>query len=291
MTKGILLSGGEGTRLRPLTLSLSKQLLPVYDKPMIYYSISTLLLSGVTEILLVTDKKSSELYRDLLGDGHQWGVRIEYAIQAAPNGIVEAILIGEGFLGGSDKFALMLGDNIFSGSGLGNSLRDNFFTEGATVLATRVNNPEQYGVIEISSNGEIVGITEKPSHPQSNYAVPGLYFYDHRAVGISKTLMPSRRGELEITDLNNVYLELGQLAVRVLPRGTVWMDAGTTGSLADATEYVRAIEKRQGLKIGCPEEVSWRMGYIDGNQLAKLAEPLMKSGYGQYLLSLLGQGK
>lgn len=289
--KGILLAGGSGTRLRPITKSISKQLLPVYDQPLIYYGLSTLMLSGIQEILLIVDPRSKSQFSNLLGDGKQWGVEISYETQEIPNGIAEAFTIGQGFMGSASNVALMLGDNIFHGSGLGSSLRKNENHNGAKVFAHYVSNPGQYGVVELDALGKVLSIEEKPLKPKSNFAVPGLYFYDNQVVDIAKSLKPSARGELEITDVNRAYLDMDQLDVEVLPRGIAWMDTGTFDALADATEYVRAVEKRQGLKIGCPEEVAWRMGYIDDNQLAKLAEPLMKSGYGHYLLGLLEQGK
>lgn len=286
-----MLAGGNGTRLRPVTNSISKQLLPVYDQPMIHYGISTLLLAGVKKILLINDPENQRQFQRLLGDGAQWGVEIDYGIQDEPKGIAQALIIGEDFIGGEAKTALILGDNIFHGSGLGVSLVKNASQPGAKIFATWVTNPQDYGVVEFNQSKKIISIEEKPKRPKSNYAIPGLYFYDNQVVEIAKGLKPSARGELEITDVNKAYLEMGQLDVEVLPRGTAWMDTGTFDALADATEYVRAVEKRQGLKIGCPEEVAWRMGYIDDNQLAKLAEPLMKSGYGQYLLGLLEQGE
>lgn len=288
--KGIILAGGTGSRLSPVTRALSKQLLPVYDQPMIRYSISTLMLTGIKELLVIVDPKHGEQFSTLLGDGCDLGINIEFAVQPEPNGIAEAFLIGEDFIEGGNV-ALMLGDNIFYGSGLGSSLQGNANVSGAKIFANWVSNPGDYGVVEFDSEGKAISIEEKPLHPKSSYAVPGLYFYDHQVVEIAKRLKPSARGELEITDVNLAYLEMDKLQVQVLPRGTAWMDTGTFDALADATEYVRAVEKRQGLKIGCPEEVAWRMGFIDDNQLAKLAEPLMKSGYGQYLLALLEQGK
>lgn len=288
--KAIILAGGAGSRLSPITRGLSKQLLPVYDKPMIYYSVSTLMLAGIKEMLLVADPKHSAKFSNLLGDGSDLGIKIEFAVQPEPNGIAESFLIGEDFIEGGNV-ALILGDNIFHGSGLGSSLQGNANVSGAKIFANWVSNPADYGVVKFDSEGKAISIEEKPLDPKSSYAVPGLYFYDHQVVEISKRLKPSARGELEITDVNLAYLEMDELQVQVLPRGTAWMDTGTFDALADATEYVRAVEKRQGLKIGCPEEVAWRMGFIDDNQLAKLAEPLMKSGYGQYLLALLEQGK
>lgn len=289
--KGIILAGGSGSRLNPLTIATSKQLLPVYDQPLIRYSLSTLMLAGIKEVLMVVDSNNGEQFSKLLGAGHELGVSIQYAVQPEPNGIAEAFLIGENFVESDENVALILGDNIFHGSGLGSSLQRNVNFTGAKIFANWVSNPWDYGVVELDPSGKALSIEEKPAKPKSNYAVPGLYFYDHQVVGIAKSLKPSARGELEITDVNNAYLEMGQLQVQVLPRGTAWMDTGTFDALADATEYVRAVEKRQGLKIGCPEEIAWRMGYIDDNQLARLAEPLMKSGYGKYLLNLLEHGK
>ena len=289
--KAILLAGGKGTRLSPITKSVSKQLLPVYDQPMIHYGISTLLFTGARQILMIVGPENDEQFRRLLGDGSQWGVSISYATQEKPRGIADALLIGSDFLAGVANSTLMLGDNIFHGYGLGSSLNQRVGKQGATIFGNWVSNPQDYGVVEFDEAGQVSSIEEKPEQPKSNYAVPGLYFYDNQVVDIAKSLKPSARGELEITDVNKAYLEMGQLEVQILPRGTAWMDTGTFDALADATEYVRAVEKRQGLKIGCPEEVAWRMGYIDDNQLANLAEPLMKSGYGQYLLGLLGRGE
>ena len=288
--RGILLAGGTGSRLRPLSTSVSKQLLPVFDKPLFYYSLSTLMLAGVREIQLVSDPRSVESLRGMLFDGSQFGIEVGYTTQQEPKGIAEALLLCGDFISGRES-ALILGDNIFHGSGLGASLRGYDKLLGARIFANWVSNPSDYGVVSFDDTGKVTSVTEKPVKPESNFAVPGLYFYDDQVVEIAKDLKPSARGELEITDVNNAYLEMGQLQVQILPRGTAWMDAGTFDALADATEYVRAVEKRQGLKIGCPEEVAWRMGYIDDNQLAKLAEPLMKSGYGQYLLGLLERGK
>ena len=288
--KGVVLAGGSGTRLSPITFALSKQLLPVFDQPLIHHALSTLLLAGIREILLVVDSSSKAQFERLLANGSHLGVDIQFAIQKSPKGIAEGISIADAFIQGENT-ALILGDNIFHGSGLGTALQGNSKISGAKIFATRVSNPQEYGVVEFDSAGNVVSIEEKPLVPKSSYAIPGLYFYDNQVVEIAKSLRPSARGELEITDVNKVYLEKGQLEVQVLPRGTAWMDTGTFDALADATEYVRTVEKRQGLKIGCPEEVAWRMGYIDDNQLAKLAEPLMKSGYGQYLLGILESGK
>lgn len=289
--KGIVLAGGSGSRLQPVTSVVSKQLLPVYYQPQIHFAFSSLMLAGIKDILLISDIASQPLFRKLLGDGNQWGIKISFEVQKLPRGIAEAFLIGEEFIGNTKNNALMLGDNILHGSGVGTSLSKKQGSAGAKIFANWVSNPQDYGVVEFDEAGQVISIEEKPKFPKSNYAIPGLYFYDNQVVDIAKGLKPSARGELEITDVNKVYLEMGQLDVQVLPRGTAWMDTGTFDALADATEYVRAVEKRQGLKIGCPEEVAWRMGYIDDNHLAKLAEPLMKSGYGQYLLGLMEQGK
>jgi glucose-1-phosphate thymidylyltransferase len=290
LIKGIILAGGHGTRLHPVTLSVSKQLLPIFDQPMIHHGLSTLMLAGIRDIGLIVDPKYSAQFRGLLGDGSHLGVQITYMIQEEPRGIAEALKIGESFIG-SSAVGMVLGDNIFHGQGLGTSLQESREVVGAVIFAHWVSNPKDYGVVEFDESGRVTSIQEKPLKPRSSYAVPGLYFYDNQVVDIAKRLRPSPRGELEITDVNNAYLELGQLQVQVLPRGTAWMDTGTFDALADATEYVRAVEKRQGLKIGCPEEVAWRMGYIDDNQLTKLAEPLMKSGYGHYLVGLLERGR
>lgn len=289
--KGIILAGGSGSRLRPITKAVSKQLLPVYYQPQIHFVFSSLMSAGIKEILLISDESSLPLFKNLIGDGNDWGITVLFETQKIPGGIAEGFLIGEDFIGNSKNTALMLGDNIFHGPGLGRSLRQLEGKSGATIFAHWVSNPQDYGVVEFDKTGRVISIEEKPKYPRSNYAVPGLYFYDHQIVEIAKSLRPSARGELEITDVNKAYLELNQLDVEVLSRGTVWMDTGTFDALADATEYVRAVEKRQGLKIGCPEEVAWRMGYIDDNQLSKLAEPLMKSGYGHYLLGLLEHGR
>lgn len=289
--KGIILAGGSGSRLRPITTVVSKQLLPIYYQPQIYFAFSTLMLAGIRDILLISDETSKDLFTKLLGDGSAWGIKIAVEAQESPKGIADAFLIGEDFLGSTPRSALMLGDNIFHGPGLGASLRMLDDKPGAKIFAHWVSNPQDYGVVEFSEEGRVVSLEEKPVRPKSNYAIPGLYFYDNQVIDMAKSLKPSARGELEITDINQAYLEIGLLDVRVLTRGTAWMDTGTFDSLADATAYVRAVEKRQGLKIGCPEEVAWRMGYIDDNQLAKLAEPLMKSGHGQYLIGLLEQSK
>ena len=287
---GIILAGGSGSRLRPATTAVSKQLLPIYDKPLIYYSLSTLMLSGITRFLVISDVQNSDSFQHLLGDGVSLGIDIRHEVQTEPNGIAEAIQIGESHIA-NDKVALILGDNVFHGSGLGTSLAKNENVVGAKVFATWVRNPSEYGVVELDSASKVLSIEEKPLHPRSNFAVPGLYFYDNQVVEIARKIKPSPRGELEISDVHNAYLELGLLEAEILPRGSAWMDAGTFDGMADATEFVRAVEKRQGLKIGCPEEVAWRMNYIDSDQLALLAEPLMKSGYGRYLMDVLEQGR
>lgn len=286
-----MLAGGLGSRLTPLTIATSKHLLPVYDQPLIRYSIATLMLAGITKIRLIVDAKYCNQFADLLGDGAQFGLEISYTIQSKPNGIAEAFLLSEDFIQTNERTALILGDNIFHGPGLGTALSENEAGSGAKIFAYRVNNPSHYGVVNFSASGSVISIEEKPAKPSSNFAVPGLYFYDYQVVEMAKNLRPSVRGELEITDINKAYLNIGQLSVQPLPRGTAWMDAGTVESLVEATEYVRAIEKRQGLKIGCLEEIAWRMGYIDNNQLAELAKPLMASGYGSYLNRVLEAGK
>ena len=284
--KGIILAGGSGTRLHPLTLATSKQLMPVYDKPMIYYPITTLMLAGIREILLITNPHEQDAFKRLLGDGSQFGVEFTYVTQAAPNGLAEAFLIGEEFIGG-EPVALVLGDNIFHSAGLAKSLQSAAGRDGATVFAYKVSNPQDYGVIEFDSDGRAISIEEKPSQPRSKFVIPGLYFYDSNVVEFAKGLQPSARGELEITDLNRIYLEQGTLNVERLERGTVWLDTGSFDSLIEAGEFVKVLEHRQGTKICAPEEVAWRMGYLSDEELKLQAAKYLKSGYGQYLLGLL----
>ncbi|APX98910.1 glucose-1-phosphate thymidylyltransferase [Lacinutrix venerupis] len=284
--KGIILAGGSGTRLHPLTLAVSKQLMPIYDKPMIYYPLSTLMWSGIKDILIISTPHDLPLFEALLGDGKKFGCNFEYAVQEAPNGLAEAFIIGADFIG-NDKVALILGDNIFYGTGLEKLLQDNNNPEGGIIYAYHVHDPERYGVAEFDDNGNVISIEEKPKKPKSNYAVPGIYFYDNEVVNIAKNIKPSHRGELEITDVNKEYLRQGKLKVSVLDKGTAWLDTGTFKSLMQASQFVQVIEERQGLKIGAIEEVAYRMGYIDKAQLKKLIEPLVKSGYGKHLLSIL----
>jgi len=284
--KGIILAGGSGTRLHPLTLAVSKQLMPIYDKPMIYYPLSILMLAGIKEILIISTPHDLPNFEKLLGDGSNLGCRFEYAAQPEPNGLAQAFVIGEKFIG-KDKVALVLGDNIFYGSGLSKLLQANNDPIGGVVYAYSVNDPERYGVVEFNSENKVISIEEKPTNPKSNYAVPGLYFYDNDVVEIAKNIAPSPRGEYEITDVNKEYLKRGKLSVGILNRGTAWLDTGTFASLMQAGQFVQVIEERQGMKIGCIEEVAYRMGYINADQLRSIAKPLVKSGYGQYLLNIL----
>ena len=288
--RGIILAGGSGTRLNPITLGTSKQMVPVYDKPMIYYPMSTLMLAGIQDILVITTPEDAPAFHRLLGDGSRYGLDLEFAVQHKPNGLAQAFVVGADFIGDAPA-GLVLGDNIFYGPGMGTRLRRHVDPDGGAVFAYHVSDPRSYGVVEFDEDFTAVSIEEKPAEPKSNFAVPGLYFYDNDVVRIARELKPSARGEYEITDVNRVYLEAGKLKVEVLPRGTAWLDTGTFDSLADATSFIRTVQHRQGLNIGAPEEVAWRMGFIDDEGLRRRAEPLAKSGYGTYLLGLLDRGR
>ena len=284
--KGIILAGGTGSRLHPITQGISKQLTPVYDKPMIYYPLSTLMLAGIRDVLIITTPADQEQFQRLLGDGSRFGINLEYKVQPSPDGLAQAFILGADFIG-NDPVALVLGDNIFYGPGLGTQLATYEQKDGATVFAYRVADPRAYGVVEFDENFNALSIEEKPENPKSDYAIPGLYFYDSKVVEYARQIKPSPRGELEITDLNRVYLEQGKLKVEVLPRGTAWLDTGTFDSLADATNFIRTVQSRQCLSVGCPEEIAWRHGWLSDEQLRDIATPLVKSGYGSYLLGLL----
>lgn len=284
--KGIILAGGSGTRLYPLTKAVSKQLIPVYDKPMIYYPLTTLMSAGINEILIISTSKDTPMFKELLGNGSDYGCNFKYAVQEHPNGLAEAFIIGEEFIG-KDNVALILGDNIFYGSGLEQTLISINNPNGGVIFAYHVQDPQRYGVVEFDKNNKVISIEEKPKHPKSNYAVPGIYFYDNAVVEIAKNIKPSERGELEITDVNKSYLKQGKLNVKIMDKGTAWLDTGTFQSLMQASQFVQVIEERQGLKIGCIEETAYKMGYINKAQLHKLAEPLLKSGYGEYLKNII----
>jgi len=284
--KGIILAGGSGTRLHPLTLAVSKQLMPIYDKPMIYYPLSTLMWAGIREILIISTPHDLPSFKKLLGDGKAYGCRFEYAVQEAPNGLAEAFIIGEDFIG-DDKVALILGDNIFYGTGLAKLLQGNNDPDGGIIYAYHVHDPERYGVVDFDEKGSVISIEEKPINPKSNYAVPGIYFYDNDVVNIAKNIKPSHRGELEITDVNKVYLKMKKLSVSILDKGTAWLDTGTFNSLMQASQFVQVIEERQGLKIGAIEEVAYKMGYISKQEMLELVKPLIKSGYGKHLMSII----
>ncbi|EBF6878185.1 glucose-1-phosphate thymidylyltransferase RfbA [Salmonella enterica subsp. enterica serovar Saintpaul] len=288
--KGIILAGGAGTRLHPITLAISKQLMPIYNKPMIYYPLSTLMMAGVREVLVITTPEDSDQFKRLLGDGRQWGLEITHAQQPSPDGLAQAFIIGADFIG-ADTVALVLGDNIFYGMGLGTSLRANTNVLGGHIFAYRVNDPSAYGVVEFDATGTVLSIEEKPQHPKSHFAVPGLYFYDNDVIEIARGLRPSARGEIEITGVNNAYLERGMLTVTVLERGTAWLDTGTFEGLMNASQFVHVVESRQGHKIGCLEEIAWNNGWISDDQLAEAANALAKSGYGTYLSQVLAGGR
>ncbi|MDM4764321.1 glucose-1-phosphate thymidylyltransferase RfbA [Galbitalea sp. SE-J8] len=288
--KGIILAGGSGTRLHPITLGISKQLVPIYDKPMVYYPLSTLISAGISEVLIITTPHDAEQFQRLLGDGSQFGISIRWAQQPSPDGLAQAFTIGADFIG-DDSVALVLGDNIFYGPGLGSTLSRFENIDGGAVFAYWVAEPEAYGVVEFDESGTAISLEEKPTNPKSNYAVPGIYFYDNDVVEIARNIQPSARGEYEITDVNKAYLEKGKLKVEVLPRGTAWLDTGTFDNMTDASEFVRTIERRQGLKIGAPEELAWRKGFLSDDELRERAQKLVKSGYGTYLLQILARGK